>query len=281
MRRTRAEAGAIRIVRPSGLPELELHVGTGFQHSYPRHWHDGLYVGAITAGSAAFPIRGTRHPAGPGALAVLAPGEVHGHEACGGGRSFRTLHADAAFVAALAPGLERALRSFVVFDVELVRSFLAVHRILERSRDLLRRESRLAGFLGELSGRTQAGDAENPPTRTERAAVARAKDRLDESSSERVSLRELASLAGMSPFHFHRVFLRQIGLPPHEYLIRRRLVEARARLRRGEPAAAVAAATGFADQSHLTRHFKRLVGLPPAAYAGRSKNVQDAQPSAR
>ncbi len=49
----------------------------------------------------------------------------------------------------------------------------------------------------------------------------------------------------------------------------RRLLRSRRRI------ADVAAATGFADQSHLNRHFKRLVGITPARYAAQGKNVQD------
>jgi AraC-like DNA-binding protein len=64
-------------------------------------------------------------------------------------------------------------------------------------------------------------------------------------------------------------------MPPHAYLVQIRLLRAKALLRRGRPIAHVASATGFADQSHFTRHFKRLMGVTPAKYAGQGKNVQD------
>jgi AraC-like DNA-binding protein len=114
-----------------------------------------------------------------------------------------------------------------------------------------------------------------PPSAPERMAVRRARERLEEPDASHLSLRELAAVAGMSPFHFHRLFRAQIGLPPHAYQLRRRLLRARALLCAGQPAAHVAAATGFSDQSHFTRHFKRLLGITPSAYARRSKNVQD------
>jgi transcriptional regulator GlxA family with amidase domain len=70
-------------------------------------------------------------------------------------------------------------------------------------------------------------------------------------------------------------------MPPHAYQIQVRLLRAKKLLRSGRHPADVAYATGFADQSHFSRHFKRLMGLTPARYAGRSKNVQDARVSAR
>ncbi len=63
-----------------------------------------------------------------------------------------------------------------------------------------------------------------------------------------------------------RAFSRAFGLPPHRYVIGRRVDAARRRLLAGEPPAAVATAVGFCDQAHLTRHFRRVLGTSPARY---------------
>ena len=66
-------------------------------------------------------------------------------------------------------------------------------------------------------------------------------------------------------------FAARFGTAPHRQLVQLRLSEARRLLRDGEAPAEVAAACGFADQSHLTRWFRRAYGLPPAAFVrGRS-----------
>ena len=85
--------------------------------------------------------------------------------------------------------------------------------------------------------------------------------------SERLELRELASLAGMSTYHFARVFKAHTGLSVHQFVLECRLEGARARLA-GSPLAisAIAAETGFSSQSHLTTAFKRRFGLTPKAY---------------
>jgi AraC family transcriptional regulator len=84
--------------------------------------------------------------------------------------------------------------------------------------------------------------------------------------AEDLTLRELAATVHLSPFHFARVFKQATGLSPHQYLLRRRVQRAQQLL--GNPAVTVAEAAqavGFADHSHLTRHFKRLTGAPPRA----------------
>jgi transcriptional regulator GlxA family with amidase domain len=98
-------------------------------------------------------------------------------------------------------------------------------------------------------------------------AVARARSELQTRWAESVPLRELAAVAGLSKCHLVHLFHREVGLPPHAYQIQLRLVRARTLAATGMPLAEVAARTGFADQSHLTRHFKRVTGLPPGQYA--------------
>jgi len=84
---------------------------------------------------------------------------------------------------------------------------------------------------------------------------------------ERISLSDLAGVAGVSRFHFARQFRLRTGESPMGYLLRVRIERGKQLLR--ETAASigeVAAALAFADQSHFTRTFKRLVGVPPREY---------------
>jgi AraC-like DNA-binding protein len=86
---------------------------------------------------------------------------------------------------------------------------------------------------------------------------------------------------GLSPFHLNRLFCREIGMPPHAFQTQVRIARAKTLLRQGLPITGVAMQTGFADQSHLTRHFKRLLKLTPGQYREDSKNVQDNSGGAR
>jgi AraC family transcriptional regulator len=83
-----------------------------------------------------------------------------------------------------------------------------------------------------------------------------------------LTLRDLAAVAHLSPYHFARLFKTSTGLPPHQYVIARRIERAKQLLRGGEELslAQVAARAGFWDQGHFTRHFKRLVGITPKRF---------------
>ncbi|MFT0174045.1 helix-turn-helix domain-containing protein [Paraburkholderia mimosarum] len=94
-----------------------------------------------------------------------------------------------------------------------------------------------------------------------------AKELISENLSGDVSLAFLAQACGLSPTHFARAFKESVGLPPHQWLLRRRVDVAKDFLRRGNMGIAeIALATGFADQSHLTRVFSRLEGVTPKAW---------------
>ena len=85
--------------------------------------------------------------------------------------------------------------------------------------------------------------------------------------AEDISLESLAGAAGLSPFHFARLFKRSTGLSPHQYVLRCRVERARGLLMRSKSSIAeVAVDVGFCDQSHLAAHFKRVYGVSPKAF---------------
>ncbi len=79
---------------------------------------------------------------------------------------------------------------------------------------------------------------------------------------EPIEVDTLAAIAGRSPFHFTRVFTRSVGVTPHRYVVHLRLQRAIELVRdRRSGLADIAARTGFADQSHLSRWVRRVHGV--------------------
>jgi transcriptional regulator GlxA family with amidase domain len=98
-----------------------------------------------------------------------------------------------------------------------------------------------------------------PPVVTQRIC-----EYIESHLDQKIRLETLAAMAGLSIHHFARAFHQSVGMPPHSYLLSRRLERAERMLRETRlPLSEVAAATGFSDQSHLARHFRRRTGMSP------------------
>jgi AraC family transcriptional regulator len=82
------------------------------------------------------------------------------------------------------------------------------------------------------------------------------------------TLAQLAAVVGLNPYHFAHQFKAATGLPPHQYVILRRVERAKQLLQAGTDLslAEVALHAGFSDQSQFSRHFKRLVGVTPGRF---------------
>ncbi|MFP3992426.1 AraC family transcriptional regulator [Streptomyces sp. E11-3] len=117
---------------------------------------------------------------------------------------------------------------------------------------------RVAGE-GGTETRTRAGGL--APRR-----LAEVVDFIHANLAQRVTLAEMAAVAGVSESHFARVFRMSTGESPHRYVTQRRLEHARRELvRTSRPIADIATEAGFADQSHLTRMMRRYEGATPQA----------------
>lgn len=90
---------------------------------------------------------------------------------------------------------------------------------------------------------------------------------IDSQLAEPISLGQLAGLCALSEYHFARMFRASFGLPPHQYVLARRLDRARQMLRGTMlPLGEIALACGFASASHFTNRFRQVLGGTPGEY---------------
>ena len=123
----------------------------------------------------------------------------------------------------------------------------------------------LAGrFIDAVSGRERTARA---PSAADRRRAVEAALWIDAHSDRRINLERGAREAGLSPFHFLRVFSAVLGVTPHQYLVRSRLRHA-ARLLADEDrnVTDVAYDVGFADLSNFVRTFHRAAGVSPLGF---------------
>jgi AraC family transcriptional regulator len=102
-----------------------------------------------------------------------------------------------------------------------------------------------------------------------RSARSRVLELIEARLAEALTLDELAATAGLGVRQFCRAFRAATGRSPHQYLIERRVEQAKLLIATGAPLSQVALQCGFADQSQLTRTFTRVLGVSPGRYRAR------------
>ena len=109
-----------------------------------------------------------------------------------------------------------------------------------------------------------------PPGAISPFRLRRVLDHIDLRLSERITVPELAQLAGMSRAHFTRVFEATVGETPHRFVLTRRLEAARRMVEEGvADLATIAARTGFSSHAHLTTTFRQAFGVTPVEHRRR------------
>jgi AraC-like DNA-binding protein len=219
----------------------------------------------------------------PGKVFMLEPGEIHDGDAPHAeGFTYRTLYLDPHW-------LDRELRSLfeqtpastqlsfaatLADDARLATATANAFQTLHDEDIRIVRQTALDTLLSSLTSHLRWRTLITPDPRLPLVAQ-RARDYLHSHMTQDIGLDDLARETGVDRFRLTRAFKAAFGIAPHAYLIQLRLAKARQLLARGEWPVSVAAALGFADQSHLGRWFQRAYRMTPADYRRRCSNLPD------
>ncbi|RWR27215.1 AraC family transcriptional regulator [Sinirhodobacter populi] len=243
------------------------------KQTFRPHAHDEYLFGVIDGGVHAVWCRGEMNRVPQGAVVTMRPGDIH-HGGAGSeaGWHQRMIYVpEAGMRALLADITGREPTGTVDFDAafharpELAQRFAGLHEVLHASPQTLARDVAIDAVIGALL-RELAPQMTQPATEPG-GRISDAIDYLDSRVEEDVTLEDLCAVTGLRRRQTIAAFRRATGLPPHAWHLQKKIGRVKRLLRDGMAPAAAAAQTGFADQSHMGRHFLAFVGVTPAAYA--------------
>ncbi|WP_417710175.1 AraC family transcriptional regulator [Roseibium aggregatum] len=258
------EADRIHVAPPEhGIERIEARFhGNGFA----PHRHDTYAIGLTISGVQTFSYRGEKRASLPGQVIVIHPDELHdGGAGTERGLRYRMIYIPPELISetlavsgnARLPFISSPVLSDAGFRKDLADALSDIDcEMGDFRRDCLVTD--LAACLARHADARKAGAASlNWPS------LKACADYLREGCAEQISMEELEDLAQMDRFSLSRQFRDVFGTSPHRYLVMRRLERAKTELHQGASLADAAFASGFSDQSHLTRHFKRTFGMTP------------------
>ncbi len=95
---------------------------------------------------------------------------------------------------------------------------------------------------------------------------------IEANLAKKLSLEELADMAGYEEVYFHRLFSRHAGEPVHQFINRKRLERSKELLKEGLKIGSIAATLGFTSSSYFCRFFKRETNDTPSLWLEKSRS---------
>ncbi|MDN5567319.1 MAG: AraC family transcriptional regulator [Paracoccus sp. (in: a-proteobacteria)] len=239
---------------------------------FKPHAHNEYLFGVIDGGVHAVWCRGGMNHVPRGSVVTMRPGDIH-HGGAGSevGWRQRMIYIPEAGIRALVEDITgQAPTGTLDFGAafharpDLARRFAVLHEALHASVQRLSREVALDTLIGALL--RELAPRLSDPGQQGNGRIADGIDYLDSCAEEDVSLEDLCKVTGLGRRQTIEAFRRATGLPPHAWHLQRKILLVKRLLRAGMPPAEAAAQAGFADQSHMGRHFRAIVGITPAAF---------------
>jgi AraC-like DNA-binding protein len=233
--------------------------------AYAMHRHDTYAIGRTLAGVQSFNYRRGRRDSLPGNTIVLHPDEAHdGQAGTGEGFRYRMIYVEPTLFQDVLGG--RTLPFIEGGITTDPRIATATENLLQRvghTLEPLEQSDALAELAHALAA---AAGMPRAQRKGDYLAARRARDYLHANFTGVVTLEEVESAAGRDRWTLSHDFRTFYGTSPYRYLTMRRLDTVRRMLLSGTSLADAAAGAGFADQSHMTRHFLKTFGITPGRW---------------
>lgn len=251
------------------LDQLSVLKADNYATSFPAHRHEEYSITLVRRGFETTKIHGKELETLTGTISFTPPKEIHANPNGNKGTyDFTTFYPCPELLHQLLPKKALVATGCTIRDEQVFQGLLDWQKspsdptvFTDLIRRLLHQLPIPAESGGEMTGKEMQQMA---------GVVAYIESHLEDP----IKLSDLARVAGLSEAHFLRLFKKQRGITPLQFVTLRRIEMAKMLLHRGSPPAATALQVGFYDQSHFHRFFLRHTGLTPGQFQRNSNIVQ-------
>jgi AraC-like DNA-binding protein len=247
-------------------------VGKNVKSCFPRHVHESYCIGIVDSGARLIEENKNSHLVREKEVFILNPDMPHQSKTVNRkGHSYRVLSIKPHVMECLVSQMDTKCAQPPTFQLirigdkyvfRKIRNFFDL--ILED--DPLEKETAFLSILTEIIAKYSKNATMMAKQKSQKKSVQKACDFIKSNYQNKITLAQLSMIACLNPVYFQKVFLKEKGITPNEFLLKIRIEKARNMLHQGAGIAEVSLATGFTDQSHFTRYFSRTMGITPGRY---------------
>lgn len=240
-------------------------------HSFPRHFHDYYVIEMVIKGADDFYCDGKNYRACDNQLVLINPGEVHtGSTVSDIPLQYFSLYPDRKTMQQVADVLQVTIPADLNFHKTLqdASALTSKMQLLFNSfvnkADTLFQQEIFFDCMQELLQQQPAKASVSSCSKDMRVNLLI--DFIHTGFKDDISLQQMASLVNLNPFHLVRLFKKQTGLSPYDYLLIIRTEYGKALLRKGYKVQDAAQEAGFYDTSHFNRSLRKIAGTSPRSF---------------
>jgi AraC-like DNA-binding protein len=254
-----------KFFKSSILDNIELLESTISNHSFPTHFHDTFCISLIKNGV----FNENEVTATTGSILISNPNEIHCNTVQTDNRySVSTIYVNENIVSYLTKN-KAVFTSKVITNSVIAKQFLTVENNF-LSKNL---EASLSTFLNNLVNKYATTDVLLEPEKNK--SIFEVEEYINQNLMNKIKLSVLSKIADLDEFKLIRMFKKNKGLTPFEYIVIKRIEYAKKLLLTSMSLVHIALDVGFYDQSVFSNYFKKYTGLTPAQYKKSCNILQD------
>lgn len=262
----------IKKLQLENIGSIELLNASFKNHSFKKHFHEEFCFGVISSGQLDFNYRGRKISAKKGLINLCNPGEIHDGFSSNGW-SYKMFYVNPKLMAQLSSTISGKINDIpffkegVIYDEEIAVKLSNLNDIMFDEKSFTIEKEQLFIEIVTLFIKKHA-DSFIPIEKliSSKELIKNSLEYINDNLQDNITVSKLSQISNLSLYYFIRIFKKEVGLTPKDYLIQQRIRKAKELILQHHPLSHVALMSGFYDQSHMLKYFKSYIGINPSNF---------------
>lgn len=262
----------IKRIKLNSIGSIELLKASYTNQHFKKHFHEEFCFGVISSGQLDFYYRGKKVSAKQGLINLCNPGETH-DGFTKEGWSYKMFYVDTKLMSELSSNISGKVNDIPFFKEGVIHDSILSFKLNQLHNTLLddksftiEKEELFIEVVSFFIKKHADSFISIERLYSNKDEIIKSIEYINDNLEYDLSVSSLSKMANLSLYYYIRVFKKEIGLTPKEYIIQQRIKKAEQLILENKPLTYCAISSGFFDQSHMLKYFKHYTGMNPSLY---------------